>query len=106
MAFHPDFAAAPGSPDPDSFTRLTRDLSIASGDIGFWQGTFRDPTGPDFAVAKEAIESRVRLMVDILYGDFEGGQRMVTRFLLNPGADEGWIATVARHWNIDLPDPR
>jgi hypothetical protein len=25
---------------------------------------------------------------------------------VNPREDEGWYATVARHWNIDRPDPR
>ena len=30
--------------DPDSFIRLSRDLYIPAGDMGFWQGTFRDPS--------------------------------------------------------------
>src|ERR1700712_2652228 len=31
-------------PDLDGFHRLTRDLYIPSNDIGFWEGTFRDPS--------------------------------------------------------------
>ncbi len=31
--------------DLDTFHRLSRDLYIAPGDIGFWQGAFRDPHG-------------------------------------------------------------
>jgi hypothetical protein len=93
-------------PDADAFTRLTRDLYISPGDTGFWQGTFRDPATPAFASAREAIEARAALAVDVLYGDFEGGQRMVTFFALTPRTDEGWIVTVARHWSIDGPDPR
>lgn len=39
---------------PDEFTRLSRDLYVPVADIGFWQGTFRDPSSPEFAAAKEA----------------------------------------------------
>jgi hypothetical protein len=94
-------------PDVDGFTRLTRDLYISPGDPGFWQGTFRDAASPEFAAAVSAIEARAgRMTVEILYGDFEGGQRMVSLFLLSPHDDGGWIATVARHWSIDEPGPR
>jgi hypothetical protein len=45
--------------------------------------------------------------VDLLYGDQEGGQRVVTRFVLRPRADTSeWLGTVSRHWNIDRDDPR
>jgi hypothetical protein len=47
--------------------------------------------------------------VDILYGDFEGGQRVISRFMLTPretGDDVRWYAAVGRHWNVDRPDPR
>ena len=30
-------------PPLEDFTSLTRDLYVAPGDIGFWQGSFRDP---------------------------------------------------------------
>ena len=30
----------------EDFRRLTRDLYIAPGEVGFWQGAFRDPAGP------------------------------------------------------------
>jgi hypothetical protein len=49
------------------------------------------------------------MSIDILYGDFEGGQRVVTRFTLSPReTDDGvrWFAGVSRHWNVDRPDPR
>src|SRR3954453_10092420 len=32
------------SPDMSAFRRLPRDLYIPSGDVGFWQGAFRDAT--------------------------------------------------------------
>lgn len=89
----------------DSFRPLTRDLYIAPGEIGFWQGAFRDPIDSAFVDARRAIEDRRRFAVDVLYGDHELGQRSITRFGLVP-RDDRWIATVARHWNVDRPDPR
>ncbi len=91
---------------PDEFTRLSRDLYVPVADIGFWQGTFRDPSSPEFAAAKEAIEARSPLTVDLLYGDHEGGQRVISRFGLLPREDGGWLAAAARHWNIDRENPR
>jgi hypothetical protein len=93
-------------PDPAEFTRLTRDLYIAAGDLGFWQGTFRDPTTPEFAAARQAIEAREPMTLDVLYGDYEGGQRVTTRFAIWPRDDGRWLGEVARHWNVDSGDPR
>ena len=45
------------------------------------------------------------LTLSLLYGDFEGGQRVITQFVLRPGPDN-WQLAVARHFNIDQPDPR
>ena len=92
--------------DPEQFTRLTRDLYIPAGDLGFWQGTFRDPASAEFAAAKTTIERRESLTVDVLYGDYEGGQRVISRFALLPREGDGWMAAAARHWNIDRADPR
>jgi len=104
--FYPESSLQTDHAHLDEFTRLTVDLYVAPGDIGFWQGTFRDPTSPDFAGAKAAAERRNWCMVEILYGDYEGGQRVVTRFALIPHENGGWVATVARHWNIDRAAPR
>jgi len=90
----------------DDFTRLTRDLYVPTGDVGFWQGSFRDPTTPEFGAAAAAISARQPVMVDILYGDYEGGQRMVSRFGMMPRDDGGWIVAAGRHWNVDRDDPR
>jgi hypothetical protein len=98
------------SPPPlEEFTTLTRDLYVAPGDVGFWQGSFRDPASDRYRAARRAVEARQRLGVDILYGDFEGGQRVISRFMLTPReAEDGtrWFASVGRHWNVDRPDPR
>jgi hypothetical protein len=98
-----------GMPRPplDSFRRLTRDLYIAAGDIGFWQGAIREPTEPDFLAARKEIEARERIIIDVLYGDHQGGQRVISRFSMVPReADDGWMVSASRHWNVDRPDPR
>jgi hypothetical protein len=93
-------------PDASQFRRLTRDLYVPANDIGFWQGTFRDPAEPGFVEAARAIRAREPVTIDILYGDAEGGQRMISRFSLLPAGDEVWLASVSRHWNLDRADPR
>jgi hypothetical protein len=92
--------------EPEEFTRLTRDLYVPAADVGFWQGTFRDPATPEYAGARAAIEARQELTVELLYGDHEGGQRVISRYLLVPREDGQWLAAAGRHWNIDRPDPR
>jgi len=90
----------------EDFRRLSRDLYIPVSDQGFWQGAFRDPQTPQFRAAHDAVSSRQPFTVEILYGDYEGGQRMISRFSATPRGDAGWIAAVSRHWNLDRPDPR
>ena len=93
-------------PDPERFTRLTRDLYVAAGDVGFWQGTFRDASAADFAEASTIVTQRRPFTIDVLYGDHEGGQRTITRFGVLPYGDEAWIPAAARYWNVDRDDPR
>jgi hypothetical protein len=107
MVFDPSLHSVP--PPLDDFTTLTRDLYVAPGDVGFWQGSFRDPASGGYREARRAVEAPQRIGVDILYGDFEGGQRVISRFMLTPReTDEGvrWFSGVGRHWNVDRPDPR
>ena len=97
------------APPLEDFTTLTRDLYVAPGDAGFWQGSFRDQTSDGYRTARRAVEAPQRMGVDILYGDFEGGQRVISRFMLTPRETEDgvhWYAAVGRHWNVDRPDPR
>ena len=91
---------------PDDFRRLTRDIYVPAGDVGFWQGTYRDTADPSFGTVAEAIRQREPLTVDLLYGDHEGGQHTITRFAFIPAGDDGWLASVSRHWNLDRADPR
>jgi hypothetical protein len=49
-------------------------------------------------------------VLSVLYGDVEGGQRMMFSLRYQPGDaphDPGqWLASAARHFSLDGPDPR
>lgn len=90
----------------ERFRRLTRDIYVPGGFIGFWQGALREDDDPVWAPVRQAIEARRTITVELLYADLEGGQRMVTRFLLTAMDDGGWAAAVSRHWTLDRDDPR
>jgi hypothetical protein len=91
---------------PEDFVRLTRDIYVPAGDIGYWQGTFRDPAAAGYAEARQSVEAGTELTIDVLYGDLEGGQRVITRFVLMPRGDGSWGSVVSRYWNVDAADPR
>jgi hypothetical protein len=103
-------ATRPAHAAVDGFRQLTRDLYVPAGDLGFWQGALRDPAEPLFTELQEAASQGDSIMIELLYGDHEGGQRTISRFSLLPHEDQDgqmtWLATVARHWNLDRPDPR
>jgi hypothetical protein len=94
----------------DEFQRQNRDLYIPVGDVGFWQGAFRDPARDGYDEARKVIEASQPWSVELLYGDHEGGQRVISRFTVlpvgHPDSELQWLATASRHWNIDRPDPR
>lgn len=121
-------------PPLEEFTAQTRDMYVAPTDVAFWQGALRDPDTEAFQRITAAIRAGDSLALDLLYGDFEGGQRVISRFSLahspfggpGPDAPDGpaaahpagarampgaggesrWLASVVRHWNVDRPDPR
>jgi hypothetical protein len=101
-------AAAPHS-DPAQFRMQTRDLLVAAGDVGFWQGAIRDRDDPDYEWLCRTVFDADPFTLDLLYGDHEGGQRTITRFgMISRRTDETtrWFPSTARHWNLDRPDPR
>jgi len=59
--FYPERLTTADHATVDDFTRLTRDLYVPAGDVGFWQGAFRDPAAPEFVAARDAIGSRPRV---------------------------------------------
>jgi hypothetical protein len=103
--FYPEPQPRP-APEVAEFRRQARDLYLPPGETGFWQGAFRDPSDPQYEQAWQAVESGGQMTVDILYGDHEGGQRVITRFGLQPRDSGGWLLSAARHWNVDRAEPR
>jgi hypothetical protein len=95
-------------PDTDQFRLQGRDLYVPPADVSFWQAAIREPEDPDRAATVEVIEQRGTLTIDLLYGDHEGGQRTISRFMVThvPGNDTDWVCSVVRHWNLDRDDPR
>jgi hypothetical protein len=108
------------APPLEEFQMQTRDMYIPPGDIGFWQGAVRDLDDPRYETARKVIEGRQEWVVDLLYGDEDGGQRVIGRFRCqlppwashreeehqDPQESPVRMVTVARHWNLDRPDPR
>ena len=92
-------------PPLEEFIAQIRDIYVAPGDDGFWLAALRDPAAREFAALAAAIKAGDPLMISLLYGDFEGGQRIISQFALRRG-DGGWLTAAARHFNVDRPDPR
>jgi hypothetical protein len=109
-------SAAEPHAEPSAFRRLQRDLYVPAGGTGYWQGAVREPSDPLHRPLRQAVAERTPISLDLLYGDHEGGQRAVTRFVLtsraHPEEPEGpvrrsqWFCSVVRHWNLDRHDPR
>jgi len=92
-------------PPLEDFTTQTRDIYVAPGDVGFWQGALRDPATAQFKAVAAAVEAGDPMLLTILYGDWEGGQRVISQFALRR-ANDRWLTTTGRHFNVDRPDPR
>jgi hypothetical protein len=112
QGWHPTPDYRPGQPhaEPDRFRRQGRDLYVPAGGIGFWQGAVRDRDDDFYSGVVVAIQERRRFAIELLYSDHEGGQRTISLFSVTPreaGDDPSrWLCSVARHWNLDRPDPR
>jgi len=110
QAWHIDAELTPAGrrppPERDQFRPLTRDLYIPAGDTGFWQAALRDPNDALYPGLLDVIQRRQTFTIDVLYGDHEGGQRSISRFIITPARDAQWLCSVGRHWNLDRPDPR
>jgi hypothetical protein len=94
---------------PEQFHRLTRDLYVAPNYVGFTQVIARDRDSAEYGALRAAVEQDT-FWIDLLYGDLEGAQRVITRFaiskLAHDDGEEVWIVGAVRHWNVDLPNPR
>jgi hypothetical protein len=88
----------------EAMRMLQRDLYIASGDVGYYQIAFRTgdadmPEGIEDAIAAGTIS------VEVLYGDYEGGQRMISRYAIRL-IDGNWQVSTIRHWQLDREEVR
>jgi hypothetical protein len=105
-----DSATRPEHCPLDAFRRLTRDLYVPAGDLGFWQGALRDPAEPLLGELGAAAAGCDAVTVELRYGDHEGGQRTISRFSFLPHSssdgESAWLTVVARRWNLDRADPR
>jgi hypothetical protein len=101
-------------PDLDEFRPQQIDLYIPAGDTGYWLGAMRDPDQAGYREVREAAQAGEAIQIDLLYGDHEGGQRTIARFVLSAWPDEdvpGGLrdaqrVTVVRYWDVDRQDPR
>ena len=95
-------------PDPATFRPQTRDLYSPPGDLSFWQAAIRTLDDPFRPLAQAAIAGTNALIIDLLYGDQEGGQRTISRFSIAPypDRDNEWFPAVVSHWYLDRHDPR
>jgi len=56
---------------------------------------------------RQAVEREERVMIDVLYGDYEGGQRAVARFGVATSkasrGEEGYSerAEILRYWDLE-----
>jgi hypothetical protein len=92
-------------PPLEEFTTQNLDIYVAPGDNGLWLSALRDPTEDIFQAVADAVKAGGTLMINLLYGDLEGGQRVITQFSLRH-AGERWLAQATRHFNVDRADPR
>jgi hypothetical protein len=93
-------------PRPEEFRRQIRDIYIAPGDLGMWQGALRDPHDDLARTIGAARAERRPFTVDLLYTDQVGGHRTISRFAMTPSGDDRWVGNVGVHWNLDLAGPR
>lgn len=92
-------------PPLEDFTTQNLDIYVAPGDNGLWLSALRDPAADIFTAVTDAFKAGDPLVINLLYGDFEGGQRVITQITVRH-ANERWLAQATRHFNVDRPDPR
>ncbi len=100
-------AADQEAPPLDEFRRQQIDLYIPAGESGYWLGALRDASEPAFQELQAIDMQEQAVVVDLLYGDHEGGQRTIARFVVADWPEvDGERVTVLRYWNVDRDDPR
>jgi len=88
----PDATIAGRFPSAEPATSTSRRATSGSGRV-----RFASRRRPEWDALVSRIKDGERIIIDILYGDHDGGQRTISRFSLQPRRDGEWLATVARH---------
>jgi hypothetical protein len=95
-----------GSHTPaEGFRRQGIDLYVPAGGTGYWESAIRNLDDPMRPAIEKALATREPFRLNLLYGDQQGGQRTISRFIVL-AAEEFWYGQASRHWNLDRPDPR
>lgn len=101
---HPDnLLSRPDHAQPEAMHVLSRDLYISPGQVGYWQIAYRD----DDAHRRQLLDTirGGQISCEVLYGDYEGGQRVITRFGVRR-VGEAWQVVTIRHWQLDREEVR
>lgn len=102
-----DAAARMPMPELSEFRPQWRDLYVPADQTGFWQASIRDRDDPVYQAIRARLEAGHRVMVDVLYSDYEGAQRSIARFSLGTrrrGEGEGdgsERAEILRYWDLE-----
>jgi len=90
----------------EEFRRQVRDIYVAAGDLALWQGALHPSDGDVTKQVAIAHAERRPFALDLLYTDQAGAERTISRFAISPVGEEGWVASVGLHWNLDRIGPR
>ena len=95
-------------PEVNEFRAQAIDIYVPPGDENMWLGAIRTADDPDRATVQRAVAGHESVFIDLMYGDQEGGQRTISRFLVSqdPADPDAWLCGVVRHWFLDREDPR
>jgi len=91
--------------EPEDFRLQGIDLYVPAGGTGYWESAIREHDDPVRPAIEKAIANKEPFRIDLLYGDQQGVQRTISRFIVVP-AEDFWYGQAARHWSLDRPNPR
>jgi hypothetical protein len=101
---YPDNVAARGEHAAiEDMRMLQRDLYISPAAVGYWQIAYRDDTEHRRRLLETIREGSIA--AEVLYGDYEGGQRVITRFAIRR-VEGNWQVSTIRHWQVDRSEVR
>ena len=96
-------------PSLDDFRHQQLDIYIPDGETGYWLGGLYDPDEPGYGDVMDALRSGGVIWIDLLYGNYEGGQLTLARFGISEWPSDGdqeigQRSFVMRYWNVEDRD--